>query len=154
MQRALPNMALFQARLGSLVFGRDLIIDLHIVADWLYLQQHHQQLIDQGLIHANRQRFAYDFKVGEQVLKLSYQPDNSNLAQLVFFVLKHFTRTVLLPFDSTSTPFDSTSTPLNASLYDASTMPSLMVSFFWVKEFHPACKVLLEGFFLACLFYF
>ncbi len=31
--------------------------------------------IDERLIQANRKRFAYDYHIGDQVLKLTYKPD-------------------------------------------------------------------------------
>jgi hypothetical protein len=60
---------------GSLVYGRDMILDIPVLADWNYIRQHRQQLVDKRLIEANRKRFAYDYRVGDQVLKLVYKPD-------------------------------------------------------------------------------
>ena len=60
---------------GSLVFGRDMVLDIPVIADWLTIQQHRQQLIDQRLIAANRKKFSYDYQVGDEVLKLIYSPD-------------------------------------------------------------------------------
>ena len=59
---------------GSLVFGRDMILDLPVVADWINIQEHRQQLIDKRRITANRKRFAYDYRVGDEVLKITYNP--------------------------------------------------------------------------------
>jgi transposase InsO family protein len=59
---------------GSLVFSRDMILDIPLVADWLFIQENRQQLIDQRLIAANRKRFSYDYKVGEKVWKKIYEP--------------------------------------------------------------------------------
>jgi len=60
---------------GSLVFGRDMVLDIPVIADWLTIQQNRQQLIDQRLIAANRKKFSYDYQVGDEVLKLAYKPD-------------------------------------------------------------------------------
>jgi hypothetical protein len=60
---------------GSLVFGRDMVLDIPVIADWLTIQQNRQQLIDQRLIAANRKMFSYDYQVGDKVLKIAYQPD-------------------------------------------------------------------------------
>ena len=60
---------------GSLVFGRDMVLDIPVIADWLTIQQNKQQLIDQRLITANRKRVSYDYQVGDEVLKLAYNPD-------------------------------------------------------------------------------
>lgn len=59
---------------GSLVFGRDMLLDLPVIADWINIQQHRQQLIDTRLISANRKRFSYDYQIGDQVLKLVDNP--------------------------------------------------------------------------------
>lgn len=60
---------------GSLAFGRDMVLDIPVIADWLTIQQNRQQLIDQRLIAANRKKFSYDYQVGDEVLKLVYNPD-------------------------------------------------------------------------------
>lgn len=60
---------------GSLVFGRDMVLDLPVVADWLVIRQHRQQLIDQRLIAANRKKFSYDYQIGDEILKITYHPD-------------------------------------------------------------------------------
>ena len=60
---------------GSLAFGRDIILDIPMIADWQTIQQHRQQLIDARLIAANRKRFSYDYSIGDEVLKLAYKPD-------------------------------------------------------------------------------
>ena len=57
---------------GSLVFQRDMILDIPVIADWNLIREHRQQLIDQRLIAANRKRFAYDYHIGDEVLKLTY----------------------------------------------------------------------------------
>ena len=60
---------------GSLAFGRDMVLDIPVIADWITIQNNRQQLIDQRLIEANRKRFSYDYNIGDQVLKLVYQPN-------------------------------------------------------------------------------
>ena len=59
---------------GGLAFGRDMILDLPLIADLQLIQEHRQQLIDNRLIAANRKRFSYDYTVGDEVLKLRYKP--------------------------------------------------------------------------------
>jgi hypothetical protein len=63
-----------QATPGSLAFGRDMILDIPLIADFRALQEQRQLLIDQRLIEANRKRFSHDYRVGDQVLKLAYKP--------------------------------------------------------------------------------
>ena len=60
---------------GGLAFHRDMIMDIPLISDLVTIQQNRQQLIDTRLIEENRRRFAYDYAVGEQVLKLEYKPD-------------------------------------------------------------------------------
>jgi hypothetical protein len=60
---------------GALAFHRDMILDLPIIADLISIREKRQQLIDERLIQANRRRFAYDYTVGQQVLKLVYKPN-------------------------------------------------------------------------------
>ena len=59
---------------GALVFHRDMILDIPMVADLHEIQRQRQQLIDERLIRANRKRFDYDYNVGDQVLKLAHAP--------------------------------------------------------------------------------
>lgn len=59
---------------GGLAFGRDMFLDIPLVADLLAIQQNRQQLINQRLIVANRKRFSHDYAVGEEVLKLVHRP--------------------------------------------------------------------------------
>ena len=60
---------------GSLVFQRDMILDIPVIADWLFISEHRQQLIDQRLIAANNKRYSYDYHIGDEVLKLTYSPN-------------------------------------------------------------------------------
>jgi hypothetical protein len=50
-----------QATPGSLAFGRDMILDIPLIADFRALQEQRQLLIDQRLIEANRKRFSHDY---------------------------------------------------------------------------------------------
>jgi RNase H-like domain found in reverse transcriptase/Reverse transcriptase (RNA-dependent DNA polymerase)/Integrase zinc binding domain len=59
---------------GSLVFQRDMILDIPVVGDWITIQQHREQLIDKRTITANNKRFSFDYKVGMEVLKLVPNP--------------------------------------------------------------------------------
>ena len=59
---------------GGLAFGRDMILDIPLITDLQLLQERRQQLIDQRLVVANRKRFSYDYNVGDEVLKLVYNP--------------------------------------------------------------------------------
>ena len=60
---------------GSIVFNRDMILDIPFIADLQMIQNHRQQLIDDRLITANNKRFSHDYNVGDQVLKLIPNPN-------------------------------------------------------------------------------
>jgi len=71
--RAAYSSAL-QTTPGGLAFGHDMIMSIPLIADLQMIQAHRQQLIDKRLITANQRRFSYDYRVGQQVLKLKYKP--------------------------------------------------------------------------------
>jgi hypothetical protein len=60
---------------GGLAFGRDMILNIPMITDLQQLQKRRQELIDRRLIDANNRRFAHDYAVGDEVLRLVYQPD-------------------------------------------------------------------------------
>ena len=60
---------------GGLAFGRDMIMNLPLITDLHVIQERRQQLIDKRLIAANQKRYSYDYNVGDEVLKLVYNPD-------------------------------------------------------------------------------
>jgi transposase InsO family protein len=60
---------------GGLAFGRDMVLNIPLVTDLELLQERRQQLIDHRLITANAKRFSYDYRVGDEVLKLVYKPN-------------------------------------------------------------------------------
>ena len=72
--RATVHSAL-QTTPGGLVFGRDMILDIPLIADLQLIRQRRQQLIDDRLIVANRKRFSHDYSIGDEVLKLHHQPN-------------------------------------------------------------------------------
>jgi hypothetical protein len=64
-----------QSTPGGLAFGRDMILNIPLQSDFQVIQEKRQQLVDEHLLIANRKRFSYDYQVGQEVLKLNYQPD-------------------------------------------------------------------------------
>jgi transposase InsO family protein len=60
---------------GGLAFGRDMILNIPLVADLELLRERRQQLINQRLITANAKRFSYDYRIGDEVLKIAYNPN-------------------------------------------------------------------------------
>jgi Integrase zinc binding domain len=60
---------------GALVFHRDMLLNIPLIADLHVLQQNRQALIDKRLHEANRKRISHDYQPNEEVLILTYQPD-------------------------------------------------------------------------------
>ena len=60
---------------GALVFHRDMLLDIPIIADLHLLQQQRQSLIDRNLMRANRKRISHDYQPGYEVLFLTYKPN-------------------------------------------------------------------------------
>ena len=60
---------------GALVFQRDMILDIPLIADLELIRQQRQALIDEQLIRANRRRISHDYQPNDEVLILSYKPD-------------------------------------------------------------------------------
>jgi len=59
---------------GGLAFGRDMILDLPLISDLELIRNQRQQLIDSRLISANQRRFAHDYAIGDEILKLFHKP--------------------------------------------------------------------------------
>jgi hypothetical protein len=60
---------------GGLAFGRaDMILNIPLATDLELLRERRQQLINKRLVLANAKRFSYDYKVGDEVLKLAFNP--------------------------------------------------------------------------------
>ena len=53
---------------GSLVFGRDMFVDVPLIADLVAIRNQRQLIIDKNLIRHNRKRYDYHFRVGEWVM--------------------------------------------------------------------------------------
>jgi hypothetical protein len=60
---------------GALVFHRDMFLDIPVISDLEVIRQHRQAAINHNLLRANSKRLSYDYKIGDQVLKLIYSPN-------------------------------------------------------------------------------
>ena len=58
-----------QATPGQLVFGRDMIWNLPHIADWRYIQQRKQDMINKNNERENSKRIEHDYAVGDKILK-------------------------------------------------------------------------------------
>ena len=59
---------------GALVFGRDMFLNVPLVADWVTIAKHREQLVNENLRKANLRPRAYDYAVGDKVLKKVWKP--------------------------------------------------------------------------------
>jgi hypothetical protein len=60
---------------GALVFQRDMLLDIPIIADLHLLREQRQALIDQRLVESNRRRISHDYQPNDEVLVLAFKPD-------------------------------------------------------------------------------
>ena len=59
---------------GSLVFGRDMFLDVPLIADWHLIATRREQLVNEALRRENAKRRRFDYVQGQQVLKKIYKP--------------------------------------------------------------------------------
>src|SRR6056300_2025318 len=59
---------------GSLVFGRDMFLDVPLIADWHLIATRREQLVNEALGRENAKRRRFDYVQGQQVLKKIYKP--------------------------------------------------------------------------------
>ena len=57
-----------EATPAQLVFGRDMILPIQHQADWKYIKEKKQKLIDYNNKRENRKRKTFEFKVNDEVL--------------------------------------------------------------------------------------
>ena len=59
---------------GALAFGRDMLLNVPLVADWMAITRAREQKVNENLRRENAKRRSYDYKQGQQVLKLVFKP--------------------------------------------------------------------------------
>ena len=59
----------------SLVFGRDMFLDIPLISDWKMIQKHRQKLFNERLRRLNQIRIIFDYIQGKRVLKKKHRPD-------------------------------------------------------------------------------
>ena len=57
---------------GELAFGRDMFMDIPVIADIVAINNHRQLLVDRRLLHANAKQIRHDYAVGDLVYKRQY----------------------------------------------------------------------------------
>ena len=60
---------------GAIVFNRDILLNIPVLANLHALKDQHQQYINRNLERANRHRVSIDYQPGDQVLTLVYRPN-------------------------------------------------------------------------------
>ena len=60
---------------GSLVYQRDMILNIPVVADLLDITARRQQIIDERTMAENRERISHNYQPNDQVLVLAYKLD-------------------------------------------------------------------------------
>jgi hypothetical protein len=64
---------------GSLVFNRDMFLNIPLIADWHAITKQREHLINENLMRENRNRCRYDYGIGQRVLKKRYKPTKLGL---------------------------------------------------------------------------
>ena len=73
-----------QATPGQLVFGRDMLLDLPFKASWGAIRACKQDLINKGVLIANRTRYAHTYKVNDKYnvcVRTSYRTEGPVIAE-------------------------------------------------------------------------
>ncbi|KAL7530913.1 LOW QUALITY PROTEIN: hypothetical protein ACHAXR_008651, partial [Thalassiosira sp. AJA248-18] len=59
---------------GALVFGRDMFLDVPLIADWQVISARRTQVVNESLRRADLKRRSYDYVQGERELKKTHKP--------------------------------------------------------------------------------
>ncbi|CAB9504001.1 Retrotransposon protein [Seminavis robusta] len=60
---------------GAMVYGRDMILNIPVEADFQLLRQRREARINYNLMNENKRRIHFDYQVNDQVLRLVPQPN-------------------------------------------------------------------------------
>ena len=59
---------------GALTFNRDMLINVPLAANLESIRDRRQHLIDENIRRINQKRIDYDYKVGDEVMVVEYDP--------------------------------------------------------------------------------
>jgi hypothetical protein len=59
---------------GSLVFNRDMFLNIPLIADWHAITQQREHLIHENLLHENQKRRRHDYAPQQRILKKRWKP--------------------------------------------------------------------------------
>jgi hypothetical protein len=72
--RASVHTALLGSRPGSLVFNRDMFLNVPLIADWKAITMKRENLVNENFMHENNHRRQYDYQPDQLVLKKNSNP--------------------------------------------------------------------------------
>ena len=67
---------------GSLVFNRDMFLQVPLIADWTAITMKREHLINKNLMPENRRRHQYDYQPQQQVLKKNTNQENGRVVHI------------------------------------------------------------------------
>jgi len=59
---------------GSLVFNRDMFLNIPLIADWHAITTKREHLVNENLRRANKKRRRFDYTINQQILKKLHEP--------------------------------------------------------------------------------
>ena len=59
---------------GSLVFNRDMFLNIPLIADWHAITKRREHLINENLMRENKRRRRFDYMPDQKILKKIYKP--------------------------------------------------------------------------------
>ena len=59
---------------GSLVFNRDMFLNIPLIADWHAVTKRREHLVNENLMRENKKRRRHDYAVDHRVLKKRHNP--------------------------------------------------------------------------------
>ena len=65
-----------QASPVGLLFNRNMLLDIPLIAEYEAIQGRRQQLIDKSLMISNQKRIDYNYNIGDKVYIKEYDPTN------------------------------------------------------------------------------
>ncbi len=101
---------------GSLVFNRDMFLNIPLIADWHAVTQRQEHLVNENLMRENRKHCRHDYVIGDRVLKKRFKPTKigPRTGGLYGVVQTHVNGTVCrrppryVPYKGTFVPYDGT----------------------------------------------
>ena len=82
---------------GALTFNRDMLINVPLAANLESIQHRNQHLIDKNIQQINLKRIDYDYKVGDKVMVVEYDPQKLDIKKHgPYTIVRVFTNNTVL----------------------------------------------------------